>query len=142
MVIHIDGRTLQSFVRYAVKNYPNEVIGILFAGKNGKVRIEKLHRARAGTDGSTSWVEVPAPGAIRRLERRRGKKAIGIVHSHPDASFTPSDTDLELLENRPDFLYFGIVSVIRSRKIATFPETFRCSIRFWRRLPKARVKIV
>lgn len=149
MVLRLKGSSVERFARFASRAYPREAVGVLVCDDRGVAEIVPVEKAKAGLGETMAWVSVSLR-KMKKIARARGKHLIGYVHSHPDASFCPSDADMEISEEMPMFVYWGIMSVrpigVRAEDGWPVPaegaKGFQCSLRFWRRLPKARVEIV
>jgi [CysO sulfur-carrier protein]-S-L-cysteine hydrolase len=93
-------------VAHAREEAPNECCGY-FWGEDGHVR--EVHRA-INERHSRYGYELDSKSHFELWKRGEAGYQVGSYHSHPRSSAEPSQTDINLAKNWPDYLYI-IVSL-------------------------------
>ena len=88
-------------VAHAREEAPNECCG-WFWGDDGEVR--EVRRA-VNERHSPYGYELDAQSQYELWKRDEGGYQVGSYHSHPRSSAEPSQTDINLAQNWPDYLY-------------------------------------
>ena len=120
--LHIGRPIVESLVRHARRDYPQECCGVLLGRRRGEhVHIERAIQADNISEedrNSTFQVDWQALFAAVRATRRDQVELIGFYHSHPNGSTTPSLRDRETAW--PDHSYVIIPAAAESAEIASW----------------------
>ena len=94
----IDPDRLRAIVDHAEAAFPEECCGLLAGdGADGIIRIDEVHASEniAAEPGRRFEVEPALRLRLQRTLRDRGRRVVGIYHSHPNGPAQPSSRDLE-----------------------------------------------
>ncbi|ANA49266.1 hydrolase Nlp/P60 [Pseudomonas phage phiPMW] len=88
----LKAKTIKAIKKHAEQGYPNEVCGVVVMTSTGEQYVECVNLSSDPTQEfqmcPESYVKAEELGEV-----------VGIVHSHPDGTSYPSDTDLAVMNN-------------------------------------------
>ncbi len=103
---------LDAMCRHAIDDYPNECCGIMVGTGESEKRVQGCYRAANINKGDRYRIDADDYYRIDKKARAERLSIIGVYHSHPDFSPTPSAYDVK--NAWPCYSYL-IISVDRDK---------------------------
>jgi len=102
--VRISRAQWDELVAHAREEAPNECCGYLWCPPGDPDRVEGL--ARATNERSSPYgYQLDSDSMFELWKRGESGRRVGTYHSHPRSAPEPSQTDINLAANWPDYLY-------------------------------------